>query len=192
MRIGMGYDVHKLVEGRPLILGGVKIPYEKGLLGHSDADCLVHAIMDALLGAAAKGDIGKHFPDTDEKYKGADSIELLKEVKRIIEEDGYIIGNIDATISAQRPKMSPHIPEMKRIIAEALLIEEDRVNIKATTEEGLGFTGEGLGISCQAICLLETVDNYIYRDMAKDEFSADNNGCGCASCPARALGNENV
>ena len=113
--------------------------------------------MDALLGAAAKGDIGKHFPDTDEKYKGADSIELLKEVKRIIEADGYVIGNIDATIIAQRPKMSPHIPEMKRIIAEALMVEEDRINIKATTEEGLGFTGEGLGISCQAICLLETL-----------------------------------
>ncbi len=183
MRIGMGYDVHRLVEGRPLILGGVNIPYDKGLLGHSDADCLVHAIMDALLGAAAKGDIGKHFPDTDEKYKGADSIMLLKEVKRIIEEDGYIIGNIDATIIAQKPKMSPHIPEMRRIIADALVIEEDRVNIKATTEEGLGFTGEGLGISCQAICLLETVDNYAYRDMAMDEFSAEGTGCGCTSCP---------
>ena len=185
MRVGMGYDVHKLVEGRPLILGGVEIPYEKGLLGHSDADCLVHAVMDALLGAAAKGDIGKHFPDTDEKYKGADSIMLLKEVKKLLDEDNYIIGNIDATIIAQRPKMAPHIPEMRKRIAEALVLDEDRVNIKATTEEGLGFTGEGLGISCQAICLLETVDNYIYKDMAAEGTvnSGAGYGCGCASCP---------
>ena len=187
MRVGMGYDVHKLVEGRALILGGVEIPYEKGLLGHSDADCLTHAIMDALLGAAANGDIGKHFPDTDEKYKGADSIELLKEVKKLLDEDNYIIGNIEATIIAQKPKMAPHIPEMKKRIAEALVLDEDRVNIKATTEEGLGFTGEGLGISCQAICLLETVDNYIYRDMAAEgaEGSSAGFGCGCASCPVK-------
>ncbi len=165
MRIGMGYDVHKLVEGRPLILGGVKIPYEKGLLGHSDADCLVHAIMDSLLGAAAMGDIGKHFPDTDPAYEGADSIELLKEVRKLLDKESYIIGNIDATIIAQKPKMAPHIPEMRRIVADALMIEEGRVNIKATTEEGLGFTGEGLGISCQSIALLETVDNYVYRNV---------------------------
>lgn len=157
MRIGMGYDVHRLVEDRKLILGGVEIPYEKGLLGHSDADCLTHAVMDALLGAAAMGDIGKHFPDTDEKYKGADSIELLGVVKSMLEEKGYKVGNVDATIIAQRPKMAPHIPEMIRIISEALEIDSGRVNIKATTEEGLGFTGEGLGISCQAVALLEEV-----------------------------------
>ncbi|HBE10279.1 MAG: 2-C-methyl-D-erythritol 2,4-cyclodiphosphate synthase [Eubacterium sp.] len=157
MRIGMGYDVHRLVEDRKLILGGVEIPYEKGLLGHSDADCLTHAVMDALLGAAAMGDIGKHFPDTDEKYKGADSIELLRVVKSMLEEKGYKVGNVDATIIAQRPKMAPHIPEMIRIISEALEIDSGRVNIKATTEEGLGFTGEGLGISCQAVALLEEV-----------------------------------
>jgi len=165
MRIGMGYDVHRLVPDRPLILGGVKIDYELGLLGHSDADCLTHAIMDSLLGAAALGDIGKHFPDTDSKYEGADSIELLREVSRMLDERSYIVGNVDATIIAQRPKMAPHIPEMRRIIADALGIEEDRVNIKATTEEGLGFTGEGLGIACQSIALLETVDNYSYRSV---------------------------
>ena len=157
MRIGMGYDVHKLVEGRPLILGGVNIPYDKGLLGHSDADCLTHAIMDALLGAAAMGDIGKHFPDTDERYKGADSIELLKVVKTLLDEKGYKVGNIDATIIAQRPKMASFIPEMRKIIADTLMISVDDINIKATTEEGLGFTGEGLGISCQAICLLNQI-----------------------------------
>ncbi len=165
MRVGMGYDVHRLVEGRPLILGGVNIPYEKGLLGHSDADCLVHAIMDSLLGAAAMGDIGKHFPDTDPEYEGADSIELLKKVRELLDRESYIIGNVDATIIAQKPKMAPHIPEMRRIIADALMIEEGRINIKATTEEGLGFTGEGLGISCQSIALLETVDNYVYRNV---------------------------
>ena len=165
MRIGMGYDVHKLVEGRPLILGGVEIPYEKGLLGHSDADCLVHAIMDSLLGAAALGDIGKHFPDTDPKYEGADSLMLLAEVKKMLDEMAYIIGNIDATIIAQRPKMAPYIAEMRKKIADTLELEEERINIKATTEEGLGFTGEGLGISCQSIALLETIDNYIYRNV---------------------------
>ncbi|SEQ00117.1 2-C-methyl-D-erythritol 2,4-cyclodiphosphate synthase [Lachnospiraceae bacterium NE2001] len=165
MRIGMGYDVHKLVEDRPLILGGVTIPYEKGLLGHSDADCLVHAIMDSLLGAAALGDIGKHFPDTDPKYEGADSLKLLAEVKKLLDDRAYIIGNIDATIIAQKPKMAPHIPEMRQKIADTLELELDRINIKATTEEGLGFTGEGLGISCQSIALLETVDNYLYRNV---------------------------
>lgn len=155
MRVGMGYDVHRLVPDRPLILGGVKIDYELGLLGHSDADCLLHAIMDALLGAAAMGDIGKHFPDTDEKYKGADSAVLMKEVGRMLAEAGFRVGNIDATIIAQKPKMAPHIESMREKIAEVLGIDISRINVKATTEEGLGFTGEGLGISCQAIALLE-------------------------------------
>lgn len=154
MRIGMGYDVHKLVEKRDLILGGVKIPYELGLLGHSDADVLLHAIMDSLLGAAALGDIGKHFPDTDPKYKGISSIELLKHVGNLLSEHNYKIGNIDATIIAQRPKMAPHIPTIRENIASALNISIDQINVKATTEEGLGFTGEGLGISSQSICLL--------------------------------------
>lgn len=154
MKVGMGYDVHKLVEERDLILGGVKIPYELGLLGHSDADVLLHAIMDSLLGAAALGDIGKHFPDTDSKYKGISSIELLKHVGNLLNEHNYKIGNIDATIIAQRPKMAPHIPTMRENIASALNISVDQINVKATTEEGLGFTGEGLGISSQSICLL--------------------------------------
>ena len=162
MRIGMGYDVHKLIEGRELILGGVKIPYEKGLLGHSDADVLIHAIMDALLGAAALGDIGKHFPDTDPKYKGISSIQLLKQAGQLIEEQLYVIGNIDATIIAQHPKMAPHIEEMRKNVAEALHIDINQVNIKATTEEGLGFTGSGEGISSQAVACLETVVNYSY------------------------------
>lgn len=154
MRIGMGYDVHKLVPERKLILGGVTIPYELGLLGHSDADVLLHAIMDSLLGAAALGDIGKHFPDTDDRFKGISSIELLKEVGKLIAEKGYKIGNIDATIIAQKPKMAPHILLMRENIASALNIELDKINVKATTEEGLGFTGEGKGISSQSICLL--------------------------------------
>ena len=155
MRIGMGYDVHKLVPNRDLILGGVKIPHELGLLGHSDADVLLHSIMDALLGAAALGDIGKHFPDTDPAYKGADSVKLLEHVGRLIREAGYSIENIDATIIAQRPKMRPHIDTMRRNIKEALGIELDLINVKATTEEGLGFTGSEEGISAQAICLLQ-------------------------------------
>lgn len=154
MRIGMGYDVHKLVENRDLILGGVKIPYEKGLLGHSDADVLLHAIMDSLLGAAALRDIGKHFPDTDPKYKGADSIKLLEFVGELLNKNNYKISNIDATIIAQRPKMAPHIPTMRENIAKALNIDLDQINVKATTEEGLGFTGSGEGISSQSICLL--------------------------------------
>lgn len=154
MRIGMGYDVHKLVENRKLIMGGVEIPHEKGLLGHSDADVLLHAIMDSLLGAAALGDIGKHFPDTDEKYKGISSILLLKEVGKLIESKGFKIGNIDSTIIAQKPKMAPHIPQMVKNIAEALNISEDKINVKATTEEGLGFTGRKEGISSQSVCLL--------------------------------------
>ena len=154
MRVGMGYDVHKLVPERKLILGGVTIPYELGLLGHSDADVLLHAIMDSLLGAAALGDIGKHFPDTDDRFKGISSIKLLTEVGKLISEKGYKIENIDATIIAQKPKMAPHIPLMRENIASALNIELDKINVKATTEEGLGFTGEGKGISSQSICLL--------------------------------------
>ena len=154
MRVGMGYDVHKLVDGRDLILGGVKIPYEKGLLGHSDADVLLHAVMDALLGAAALGDIGKHFPDTDPAYKGASSIKLLEEVGKLIDEKLYVIGNIDATIIAQKPKMAPHIPQMRANMAKAMGINESQLNIKATTEEKLGFTGREEGIASQAICLL--------------------------------------
>ena len=154
MRVGMGYDVHKLVEGRKLIIGGVNIPYEKGLLGHSDADVLTHAIMDALLGAAAMGDIGKHFPDNDERYEGADSIMLLRHVKRMLDEKQYLIANIDATIIAQKPKMAPHIPQMRANMAKAMGINESQLNIKATTEEKLGFTGREEGIASQAICLL--------------------------------------
>mgnify|MGYP000500560212 CR=1 FL=1 len=154
MRVGMGYDVHKLVEGRKLILGGVEIPYEKGLLGHSDADVMLHAVMDALLGAAALGDIGFHFPDTDPKYKGASSIKLLEHVGGLLEENGYVIENIDATIIAQKPKMAPHIPQMRANMAKAMGINESQLNIKATTEEKLGFTGREEGIASQAICLL--------------------------------------
>ena len=154
MRIGNGYDVHRLVENRKLILGGVEIPYEKGLLGHSDADVLLHAVMDALLGAAALGDIGKHFPDTDPAYEGASSIKLLEEVGKLIDEKLYVIGNIDATIIAQRPKMAPHIEQMRKNVAEALHIEVEQVNIKATTEEGLGFTGSGEGMSAHSVCII--------------------------------------
>ena len=154
MRIGLGYDVHRLVPERDLILGGVKIPHELGLLGHSDADVLVHAVMDSLLGAAALGDIGKHFPDTDEKYKGISSIKLLKHVGQLLYKNNYSINNIDATIIAQKPKMAPHILNMRQNIADALNIDIDKINVKATTEEGLGFTGECLGISSQSICLL--------------------------------------
>lgn len=155
MRIGSGYDVHKLVENRDLIIGGVKIPYEKGLLGHSDADVLLHAISDALLGAAALGDIGRHFPDNDPQFKGADSRKLLSQVLHLISEKGYCIMNVDATIIAQKPKMAPHIQQMRENIAETLQIHVDQVNVKATTEEGMGFTGAGLGIAASAVCLLE-------------------------------------
>ena len=155
MRIGHGYDVHKLVEGRDLILGGVKIDYEKGLLGHSDADVAVHALMDAMLGALALGDIGKHFPDTDPQYKGADSLVLLQVVAQRVKEAGYRVSNIDVTMIAQRPKLKDHIPQMVQNIAGAVGIAPNRVNVKATTEEKLGFTGEGLGMSCHAVCLLE-------------------------------------
>ena len=176
MRVGMGYDVHRLAENRELILGGVKIPYEKGLLGHSDADVLLHAIMDALLGAAALGDIGKHFPDTDEKYSGISSMKLLKHVAGLLEENLYIVENIDATIIAQKPKMRPHIAQMEENIASALGIERDRVNVKATTEEGLGFTGSGEGISAQAICALEKITNFSSTDVMQTE------GRSCAGC----------
>lgn len=175
MRVGMGYDVHKLVEGRELIIGGVKIPHTLGLLGHSDADVLLHAIMDAMLGAAGLGDIGKHFPDTDPKFKGICSIRLLEEVGKLIEEKGYIVGNIDATIIAQKPKMRPYIDQMEQNIAKTLKISTDQINLKATTEEGLGFTGLEEGISSQAICALTT----IYESSV---MVADSKG-GCAGCP---------
>ncbi|MCT4542672.1 MAG: 2-C-methyl-D-erythritol 2,4-cyclodiphosphate synthase [Vallitalea sp.] len=157
MRVGMGYDVHKLVENRDLIIGGVKIPFEKGLLGHSDADVLLHAIMDSLLGAMAKGDIGKHFPDTDNKYESISSMKLMEQVKKILNEEGYKILNIDSTIIAQKPKMALFIPDMRKNIAQILNIDIEKVNIKATTEEGMGFTGKGLGIASQAICLIEKI-----------------------------------
>lgn len=175
MRIGMGYDVHRLVEGRDLIMGGVKIPFEKGLLGHSDADVLLHAIMDALLGAAALGDIGKHFPDTDPAYKGISSILLLEKVGELLTENRFFIENIDATIIAQAPKMRPHIDTMRENIAKALKIQADQVNVKATTEEGLGFTGTGEGISSQAICMLTTPYDMMGQTIA--------GGCeGCQGC----------
>ena len=158
MRVGLGYDVHKLVEGRKLIIGGVDIPHEKGLLGHSDADVLIHAVMDSILGALALGDIGKHFPDTDEKYKGADSMKLLEFVYNLINEKGYNIGNIDCTIIAQSPKMAPHIQNMRENIAKTLNTSIENINVKATTEEGLGFTGAKEGIAAQSICLLVKVD----------------------------------
>ena len=155
MRIGHGYDVHRLVPNRDLIIGGVKIDYELGLDGHSDADVMLHAVMDALLGAAALRDIGYHFPDTDMRYKGADSRMLLREVAKKIDDAGYKLGNLDVTMIAQRPKLKPHIPQMMENIAADLGIEAGRVNVKATTEEKLGFTGEGLGMSCHAVCILE-------------------------------------
>lgn len=178
MRVGMGYDVHRLVEGRDLILGGVKIPYEKGLLGHSDADVLLHAIMDALLGAAALGDIGKHFPDTDPAYKGASSIKLLEHVGMLLEQENYQIVNIDATIIAQRPKMAPYISQMVKNVAQVLKLEESQINIKATTEEGLGFTGIGEGISSQAICSLMPIMAYIDEERVIERRTCE----GCTGC----------
>ena len=177
MRVGMGYDVHKLVENRKLILGGVEIPYEYGLLGHSDADVLVHAIMDALLGAAALRDIGRHFPDNDPAYEGADSIELLKKVGEMLEERMYLIENIDATVIAQKPKLLPYIDTMVKNVAEALHLEEDQVNIKATHEEGLGLTGKKEGISAQAICCISKA-----LDLMPDDRIAG----GCSGCPGCA------
>ena len=178
MRVGMGYDVHKLTEDRKLILGGVEIPYDKGLLGHSDADVLLHAIMDALLGAAALGDIGRHFPDTDPEYKGASSMKLLEHVGKLVEDKLYVIGNIDATIIAQRPKMAPHIEAMRENVANVLHIDIDQVNIEATTEEGLGFTGSGEGMSAQAIASLDTIANYSYVVGPEEGRCA-----GCGGCP---------
>ncbi|MGN1158689.1 MAG: 2-C-methyl-D-erythritol 2,4-cyclodiphosphate synthase [Lachnospiraceae bacterium] len=180
MRIGMGYDVHRLVEGRKLIMGGVEIPYEKGLLGHSDADVLLHAISDALLGAAALGDIGKHFPDTDPAYEGISSVILLQKVGELLEEHFFLIENIDATIIAQAPKMRPYIDTMRKNIADALGIEISQVNVKATTEEGLGFTGTGEGISAQAICMLTTP-----MGLSSEDVTASRCGScgGCTKAP---------
>ena len=183
MRVGMGYGVHRLTAGRKLVLGGVEIPYGKGLLGHSDADVLVHAVMDALLGAAALGDIGKHFPDTDPEYEGVSSIRLLEHVGRLLDEKGYVIENIDATIVAQRPKMRPYIEQMRENIATALRIETDQVNVKATTEEGLGFTGTGEGISSQAVCAVEKYTNYGSVDVTQGSPA-------CGGCCARAAGKD--
>ena len=182
MRVGMGYDVHRLTEGRDLIIGGVKIPYEKGLLGHSDADVLLHAISDALLGAAALGDIGKHFPDTDPAYKGISSMILLEKVGDLIAEKSFLIENIDATIIAQAPKMRPYIDTMRENIAKALKIEVSQVNVKATTEEGLGFTGTGEGISSQAVCLLTSP-----FDLAAAQVPM-----GCAGCSGCAGGGQKL
>lgn len=177
MRVGMGYDVHKLVEGRKLILGGVEIPHTLGLLGHSDADVLLHAVMDALLGAAALGDIGKHFPDTDERYKGISSLKLLKHVGELLEQENYVIENIDATVIAQRPKLCPYIEQMEQNIADTLHIEKNQVNVKATTEEHLGFTGREEGIASNAICMIST----IYENSVVVGDSAG--GCGgCSGC----------
>lgn len=172
----MGYDVHKLADNRKLIIGGVEIAHEQGLLGHSDADVLLHAIMDALLGAAALGDIGKHFPDTDERYKGISSLKLLEHVGKLLEEKLYVIGNIDATIIAQAPKMLPHIPKMRENIAKTLGMELDQINIKATTEEGLGFTGAKQGISSQAICLIEEMKDFMVADSEMPPCG------GCGGC----------
>lgn len=177
MRVGMGYDVHRLVEGRDLIMGGVKIPYEKGLLGHSDADVLLHAIADALLGAASLGDIGKHFPDTDPKYEGISSVILLREVGELLNQNLFFIENIDATIIAQAPKMRPHIDKMRENIAEALGIDISQINVKATTEEGLGFTGTGEGISAQAVCLLSSPSTLTSIDVT--EYSKCDSCSGC-------------
>lgn len=179
MRIGTGYDVHKLTIGRKLIIGGVDIPHEFGLDGHSDADVLIHAIMDALLGAAGLGDIGLHFPDTDGRYRGISSLKLLKEVGELLEEKLYIIENIDATIIAQKPKMRPYIEEMRSNIAETLGLEQDRVNVKATTEEGLGFTGSCEGIAAQAVCLLQS----FMDTQTPVADSAARNCAGCSGCP---------
>ena len=181
MRIGMGYDVHRLTENRKLIIGGVELPYEKGLLGHSDADVLLHAIMDALLGAAALGDIGKHFPDTDAAYKGISSLTLLAKVGELLEENCFFIENIDATIIAQAPKMRPYIDTMRKNIAKALHITVEQVNVKATTEEGLGFTGTGEGISSQAVCLLTSPVG-----MASEDVTPGADKCeGCGGCPLK-------
>lgn len=182
MRIGTGYDVHKLVPGRRCIIGGVEIPYEKGLLGHSDADVLLHAIMDALLGAAALGDIGKWFPDTDPEWEGADSLKMMERVGEMLSERGFIIENIDSTIIAQAPKMCPHIDRMRQNIADALKIETEQVSVKATTEEHLGFTGRGEGISAQAVALLTSPRDLVAQQVT---LNTDPSAGGCAACPMR-------
>lgn len=187
MRIGTGYDVHQLVDDRKLILGGVTIPYDKGLLGHSDADVLIHAIMDALIGAMAKGDIGKFFPDTDPEYEGVSSLKLLKRVGEMLTKSGYFIGNIDSTIIAQKPKLKLYIPDMKENISNTLNITPGQINIKATTEEGLGFTGGGLGIAANAVCLLEEIGNVVHDGVMYD---GSYNPQQCDGCPGCHLGNE--
>jgi len=180
MRVGTGYDVHKLVKNRPLVIGGVTIPYEKGLIGHSDADVLIHAVMDALLGAAALGDIGLHFPDSDERYQGVSSLQLLRQVAELLEKHHFIIENIDTTIVAEMPKMRPYIGTMRENIANVVQLELEQVNVKATTEEGLGFTGTGAGIAAQAICLLEKITHYSSYDVTPAESEKDCRGCqGC-------------
>ena len=194
MRIGTGYDVHRLTEDRLLILGGVTIPYEKGLLGHSDADVLVHAIMDALLGAAALGDIGKHFPDSDPKYKGISSMKLLGHVRELLEQNGYLVGNIDSTIVAQAPKLASYLPQMIGNIAEVLGIDASQVSVKATTEERLGFTGSGEGIAAQAVCLLNSVRDelkyasfdYECSDARMSEAGMQSSCAGCQGCKRNA------
>jgi len=182
MRVGTGYDVHRLTDNRKLIIGGVDIPYDKGLLGHSDADVLLHAIMDALLGAAALGDIGTHFPDSDEKYKGISSLKLLEETGKLIEEELFVIENIDATIIAQQPKMKPHIQKMRENIAKTLGIELNQINIKATTEEGLGFTGAMEGIASQAVCSLSSIYEKSYNVMDSENQTNVRNCEGCSGC----------
>lgn len=182
MRVGMGYDVHRLVDDRKLILGGVTIPHEKGLLGHSDADVLTHAVMDALLGAAALGDIGKHFPDTAEEYRGISSIELLSRVGKLLEDELYVIENIDATIIAQKPKLLPYMDAMIKNISDTLRLNVNQVNIKATTEEKLGFTGSEEGISAHAICAILPVNNYVYTDIMEEEKTNSRNCSGCSGC----------
>ena len=185
MRVGTGYDVHRLVEGRKLILGGVEIPYEKGLLGHSDADVILHAIMDALLGAAALGDIGQHFPDKDPAYEGISSLKLLGKVAELLDENNYVIENIDATIIAQKPRLMSYLPQMRQHVAEKLHLDLSQVSIKATTEEGLGFTGSGDGIAAQAVCCLSSL-----RDAVTDDRMQPSGGC--AACPRTRLAQNGV
>ncbi|MCI6552508.1 MAG: 2-C-methyl-D-erythritol 2,4-cyclodiphosphate synthase [Lachnospiraceae bacterium] len=187
MRIGIGYDVHRLAEGRELIMGGVRIPYEKGLLGHSDADVLLHAVMDALLGAAALGDIGKHFPDTDPAYRGISSLKLLEHVGSLLEENCFLVENIDAVIIAQAPKMGPYMELMRENIGRALGIGKMQINVKATTEEGLGFTGSGEGISAQAVCLLTSPVNLYAEDVTEQKQCGD-----CCGCPIRSREKKDV
>ncbi|MBR1628082.1 MAG: 2-C-methyl-D-erythritol 2,4-cyclodiphosphate synthase [Lachnospiraceae bacterium] len=185
MRVGTGYDVHRLVEGRPLILGGVELAHDKGLLGHSDADVLIHAIMDALLGAAALGDIGQHFPDTDEAYRGISSLKLLSKVREMLLEEGYVVGNIDATLIAQRPKIGPFIGRMRENIAQALKVDVSAVNVKATTEEGLGFSGREEGIAAQAVCLIESL-----YEASFDAFGGGGCPASCGGCSRAQTANE--